>query len=82
MGLCFFSPVWFYFKRKQRNKKRVNTMKVAVYWDVIPCGLSDIYQHFGGIYYLHLLLGRWQQQVLRNVGKRLPDHVILSRGSV
>jgi hypothetical protein len=28
-------------------------MEMAVFWDVAPCSLVEVYRHFRGAYYLH-----------------------------
>jgi hypothetical protein len=29
------------------------SMKIAVFWDVAPCSLVQVYRRFRGVYYLH-----------------------------
>jgi hypothetical protein len=31
----------------------VVSMKMTVFWDVVPCSLVEVYQCFRGAYYLH-----------------------------
>jgi hypothetical protein len=41
------------------------SMKMAVFWVIVPCSLVEVYWHFRGAY------------SLRNVGKLLPDYTVL-----
>jgi hypothetical protein len=29
-------------------------MKITILWDMMPCGPVNIYEHFGGAFYLHI----------------------------
>jgi hypothetical protein len=55
---CMTSAVHDIVKCERRGftpiLQQVNGMSVLDFWVVTPCGLVDRYQHFGGIYCLHL----------------------------
>jgi hypothetical protein len=61
----------------------VASMKMAVFWVVVPCSLVEVYWHFRGACCLHYQDNSssspcwWRQQVhlkLWNMGKLLPDY--------
>jgi hypothetical protein len=45
------------------------SMKMAIFWDVAPCSLVEVYRRFSGACCLH-----HQGKHLWNVGKLLPDY--------
>jgi hypothetical protein len=46
-------------------------MKSSVFWDITPCNLVTINQHFGGIYRLHLQGSVSQARNKHDAGSKL-----------
>jgi hypothetical protein len=36
------------------KEKKIYCLKSTVFWDLMPCSLEEMYQHFGRKHYLHL----------------------------
>lgn len=51
------------------------TVKYAIFWDVTPCGQSQVYRRFGGMHWLQTTTDTTNntiQHIVGKVGKLLP----------
>jgi len=53
-----FSMFSFYMRLE---RLKAVTMRIIVLWDVVPCSVVEIYEHFEGFFCLHLLTGKRRQ---------------------
>jgi hypothetical protein len=52
-------------------------MRTAVFCDVMPCTMAEIYSHPGKTCYLHpLYLEDGQSKSFKNIGNYVPDYVM------
>jgi hypothetical protein len=51
------------------NISYCHSVEIAFFWDMTPCSLVDIYQHFGRTYCLHLQSrkGNWTGRTVAGV---------------
>jgi hypothetical protein len=77
---CDVYIVWSPFRQQM-------SINIVVFYVMTPCSLVSRYQHFGGIYYLHLqgrndLIFTFKMEFLRNVGTHLSQYRILGYDAV